>query len=107
MSSGSHPPDVTHRSGLAVTTVPRTLADVAAASLAEEFVAQAVQQALARGLALPEEILAAGRTRRVRPAARAGKRGGRISYNSGTMPSRTRPGTGAVCGQCAFPQLAC
>jgi hypothetical protein len=60
------PADVTRRSGLAVTTVPRTLADVAAAGLAEEFVAQAVQQALARGLALPEEILAAGRTRRVR-----------------------------------------
>ena len=60
------PTDVTHRSGLAVTTVPRTLADVAAAGLAEEFVAQAVQQALARVLALPEEILAAGRIRRVR-----------------------------------------
>jgi hypothetical protein len=57
---------VTRRSGLAVTIVPRTLADVAAAGLAEEFVAQAVRQALARGLALPEEILAAGRTRRVR-----------------------------------------
>jgi len=60
------PTDVTRRGGLAVTTVPRTLADVAAAGLAEEFVAQAVQQALARGLALPEEILAAGRIRRVR-----------------------------------------
>lgn len=60
------PTDVTRRGGLAVTTVPRTLADVAATGLAEEFVAQAVQQALARGLALPEEILAAGRIRRVR-----------------------------------------
>jgi len=40
--------------------------DPAAAGLAEEFVAQAVQQALARGLALPEEIRAAGRSRRVR-----------------------------------------
>ena len=39
---------------------------MAAAGLAEEFVTQAVQQALARGLALAEEILAAGRTRRVR-----------------------------------------
>ena len=60
------PTDVTRRSDLTVTTVPRTIADVAAAGLAEEFVAQAVQQALARGLALPEEMLAAGRTRRVR-----------------------------------------
>ncbi len=60
------PNDVTRRDGLAVTTVPRTLADVVAAGLAEEFVTQAVQQAIARGLALPEEICAAGRTRRVR-----------------------------------------
>jgi predicted transcriptional regulator of viral defense system len=57
---------VTQRNGMAVTTAPRTIADVARAGLAEELIAQAVEQALALGLALPEEIVAAGRTRRVR-----------------------------------------
>lgn len=60
------PSEVTRRSGMAVTTPPRTIADMALAGLAEELIAQAVQQALSRGLALPEEILIAGRTRRVR-----------------------------------------
>ena len=64
------PGEVTRRNGMAVTTVPRTIADVAMAGLAEELVAQAVQQALARGLALPDEIVAAGRTRRVREMLR-------------------------------------
>ncbi len=60
------PGEVTYRNGMAVTTVSRTIADMAVAGLAEELVSQAVQQALMRGLALPEEILAAGRNRRVR-----------------------------------------
>ena len=44
------PAEVTEVEGLPVTTVPRTIADVAAAGLAEELVAQAVQEAIARGL---------------------------------------------------------
>jgi predicted transcriptional regulator of viral defense system len=64
------PREVTRRSGMAVTTPPRTIADMAFAGLAEELIAQAVQQALVRGLALAEEIVAAGRTRRVREMLR-------------------------------------
>lgn len=64
------PSEVTRRSGMAVTTPPRTVADMALAGLAEELIAQAVQQALSRGLALPDEIVAAGRTRRVRELLR-------------------------------------
>jgi len=62
--------EVTRRNGMAVTTAPRTIADMALAGLAEELIAQAVQQALGRGLALPEEIVAAGRTQRVRELLR-------------------------------------
>ncbi len=64
------PSEVTQRSGMAVTTASRTIADMALAGLAEELIARAVQQALSRGLALPEEIVAAGRTRRVRELLR-------------------------------------
>jgi len=42
--------DITRREGLPLTTVPRTLADVAAGGLAEELVVQATQEALQRGL---------------------------------------------------------
>jgi predicted transcriptional regulator of viral defense system len=62
--------EVTRRNGMAVTSPARTIADLAMAGLAEELIAQAVQQALARGLALPDEIVAAGRTRRVRELLR-------------------------------------
>ena len=48
--------EITTRDGLAVTTVPRTIADVAAAGLAAEFVIQAVQQAIDRGLVGPNEL---------------------------------------------------
>lgn len=58
--------EVTHRYGLDVTTVPRTIADVAAAGLSEEFVTQAVEQAVQRGLAMPEDLLAAVKSERVR-----------------------------------------
>lgn len=58
--------EVTRRNGMTVTSPARTIADLALAGMAEELIAQAVQQALARGLALPDEIVAAGRTRRVR-----------------------------------------
>lgn len=44
------PEEVTTRQGLPVTTVPRTLVDVLRSGVAEEWVRQAVQQALARGL---------------------------------------------------------
>ncbi len=48
--------EITTRDGLAVTTVPRTIADVAAAGLAEEFVIQAVHQAIDRGMVGPGEL---------------------------------------------------
>ena len=51
--------EITEREGLRVTTVPRTIADVARAGLAEEFVRQAIQQAISRGLATPAELRAA------------------------------------------------
>jgi len=44
------PEEVAVRQGLPVTTVPRTLVDVLRSGVAEEWVRQAVQQALARGL---------------------------------------------------------
>lgn len=59
--------EVTMRNGLPVTTVPRTLADVAAAGLAEEQVRLAIQDATARGLT------SLGRLRQY-----AQKRGGRF-----------------------------
>jgi predicted transcriptional regulator of viral defense system len=49
--------------GLPVTTVPRTILDVAASGLAEEFVIQAVQQALQRGLVLADSLRAAAERR--------------------------------------------
>ena len=60
------PEEITHYDGLPVTTVPRTIADVAAAGLSSELVIQAVQEAIVNGLATPDELLAAGRTTRVR-----------------------------------------
>jgi len=48
--------EITARDGLTVTTVPRTIADVAAAGLAEEFVIQAVHQAIDRGLVGPGQL---------------------------------------------------
>lgn len=55
--------EVTFREGLPVTTVARTLADVAAAGLAAEQVRLALQEALERGLTSGNEIVqyAAGR----------------------------------------------
>jgi predicted transcriptional regulator of viral defense system len=50
------PNEVTTREGLPVTTVPRTLADVAAAGLAEEKVRQAIREAIERGLTSPETL---------------------------------------------------
>jgi predicted transcriptional regulator of viral defense system len=42
--------EIGHHNGLRVTTVPRTIADVAAGGLADELVVQAIQQSLQRGL---------------------------------------------------------
>lgn len=44
------PQDITWRAGLPVTTVPRTIADVAAAGQAAELVDQAIREALRRGM---------------------------------------------------------
>jgi predicted transcriptional regulator of viral defense system len=49
--------DVTRYEGLPVTTVQRTLADVAAAGLADDQVRQAIQEALRRGLVTRESLL--------------------------------------------------
>ncbi len=52
-----HPRDLKNREGLPVTSVPRTIADVAKAGLAEELVRQAIQQALRRGLTNTKSLL--------------------------------------------------
>ncbi|MGH9671225.1 MAG: type IV toxin-antitoxin system AbiEi family antitoxin domain-containing protein [Terriglobales bacterium] len=44
------PSDIKRREGLPVTSVPRTLGDAAKTGLAEEFVGEAILQALKRGL---------------------------------------------------------
>lgn len=64
------PHEITHRNGVAVTTVSRTIADVAASGLSEEFVSQAVREALTNGLSTPEELLSAARSQRVRDLIR-------------------------------------
>ena len=51
------PEDVTRYEGLPVTTVLRTLVDVAAAGLADEQVRQAIQESLRRGLVARESLL--------------------------------------------------
>ena len=51
------PEDVTRYEGLPVTTVLRTLVDVAAAGLADEQVQQTIQEALRRGLVSRESLL--------------------------------------------------
>jgi predicted transcriptional regulator of viral defense system len=52
------PEEMAWFSGLPVTNVPRTVADVAASGLAEELVMQAVLQALQRGLTTRKDLLA-------------------------------------------------
>ena len=60
------PEEITHREGLPVTTVARTIADVSISGLAEEQVQQAIQESLQRGLTSQNELL-----------SHAGRRGGR------------------------------
>ena len=52
------PEEITIREGLPVTTVARTIADVAIDGLARELVVQAIHEAVDRGLTSPEELLA-------------------------------------------------
>lgn len=51
------PDDVITRGGLRVTTVARTIADVASNGLAEELVRQAIREALHRGLVSQSELI--------------------------------------------------
>ena len=62
------PEDVTWREGLKVTTVPRTIADVSATGLAKEFVHQAIQQAIQRGLTDRDALLEMASRRGGRPS---------------------------------------
>ena len=48
--------EITHRESMPLTTVPRTLIDVAVSGLAVEFVVQAIQEALQRGLTTAEQL---------------------------------------------------
>jgi predicted transcriptional regulator of viral defense system len=48
--------DVTTRDGVTVTTVERTIADVARSGLSDELVLRAIEQAVARGLTTPSRI---------------------------------------------------
>ena len=58
-----HPADVVKREGLLVTSVPRTIADVARAGLSEDHVARAIRDALQRGLTTKKALLAEARRR--------------------------------------------
>ncbi|MEZ4593413.1 MAG: hypothetical protein R3D55_20040 [Chloroflexota bacterium] len=51
------PEEIATREGLPVTTVARTIADVAIDGLAEELVVQAIHEALDRGLTSREALL--------------------------------------------------
>jgi predicted transcriptional regulator of viral defense system len=58
--------DVVRREGLPVTSVPRTIADVARSGLAEDQVERAIRESLQRGLATRNTLLAEGRRKRGR-----------------------------------------
>ncbi|MBC8462038.1 MAG: hypothetical protein H8D67_29055 [Deltaproteobacteria bacterium] len=64
------PDEITHREGLPVTIVARTIADVAISGLAEEQVQQAIRESLQRGLTSEDELLShadrrGGRAKRI------------------------------------------
>jgi predicted transcriptional regulator of viral defense system len=64
------PGEVTRREGLPVTTIARTIIDVAVSGLAEEHIRQAVREALRQGLASSDELLSladgrGGRAKRI------------------------------------------
>lgn len=60
--------DIVRREGLPVTAVPRTIADVARAGLSEDHLARAVRDALQRGLATKQALLAEAKRRGGRAA---------------------------------------
>lgn len=64
--------EITSYEGLPVTTVPRTIVDVASSGLSDDLVAQAVREAVAQGQALPIdlEMAAARRGHRVERVVR-------------------------------------
>ncbi len=62
------PSDVAKREGLPVTSVPRTIADVARAGLSEDHVANAIRDALQRGLTAKQALLVEARRRGGRAA---------------------------------------
>jgi hypothetical protein len=55
--------EVTVRDGLPITTVPRTIADVARAGVGRDIIQQAVGEALDRGLVSEEELRAQAHAR--------------------------------------------
>lgn len=58
--------DVIKREGLPVTTVPRTIADVAKAGLSEDHVERAIREAVQRGFTTKQALLAEAKRRRGR-----------------------------------------
>jgi len=77
-TSALPPEDVVTREGLPVTSVPRTIADVARAGLSENLVRQAIRQSLDRGLTTEPLLrdraeVAGGRARRLILAELAGQ----------------------------------
>lgn len=63
------PGDITRRHGLPVTTLPRTIVDLIRSGVAEEWIVQAIHQALARGLVSEAALWEAARQRGGRVAA--------------------------------------
>ena len=55
--------EITERDGVRVTTVERTIADVARSGLSDELVLQAIDEALSRGLTTPSRLGEYARTR--------------------------------------------
>jgi len=62
------PANVVKREGLRVTSVPRTIADVAKAGLSEDNIADAIREALERGLTTGQALLAESKRRGGRAA---------------------------------------
>ena len=60
--------DMVEREGLRVTSVPRTIADVARAGLSEDHVSHAIREALDRGLTTSQTLLAEAKRRGGRAA---------------------------------------
>lgn len=50
------PEEITNFAGLPVTTVPRTIVDMAASGLGEELIEQAISEAIRRGLATSDQL---------------------------------------------------